>query len=238
MLLIGAPRALTLAFEQRMHGVEDQPEIIAFDVDDPLGAQDVRAVLGQQRTEPRIQCRHVQRHPRAQRNRLKAGVMQLSRVRVMPVRRVVATIFVVHMRRVFDRRGQEARLECLDPLEIETAAAEHAVEPDVAAPRAMDRRKRVDAAQARLDRIDVAGASTRSVLFSTIWLAKAICSAASKLSARRRPMWRASTTVVIESSWVRDWSKASTRKVCATGPGSASPVVSTMMASNGRARAA
>ncbi len=75
-------------------------------------------------------------------------------------------------------------------------------------------------------------ALTRSVLFSTITSAKAICASASALSASRAGRFLASTTVTIASSRVRARTPSSTKKVCATGAGLASPVVSMMMPSN------
>ncbi len=68
-------------------------------------------------------------------------------------------------------------------------------------------------------------------MFSTIWSAKAICSRASLESSRRSSTWRASTTVVTESSLVLARTSSSMKKVWATGAGSARPVVSMTMAS-------
>ena len=73
---------------------------------------------------------------------------------------------------------------------------------------------------------------TRSILFSTRMSAKAICSSASLVSSRRAGRCLASTTVTMASSLVRAFTSSSAKKVCATGAGSARPVVSTMMPSN------
>ena len=62
--------------------------------------------------------------------------------------------------------------------------------------------------------------------------AKAICSAASLESASRAARCFASTTVTMASSFVAFFTSSSAKKVCATGAGSARPVVSTMMPSN------
>ena len=62
--------------------------------------------------------------------------------------------------------------------------------------------------------------------------AKAICSTASLLSASRAGRFLASTTVTMASSRVARFTSSSAKKVCATGAGSARPVVSTMMPSN------
>ena len=72
---------------------------------------------------------------------------------------------------------------------------------------------------------------TRSALFRTITSANAICSSASALSSRRAGKFFASTTVTIASSRVRSRTVSSTKNVCATGAGLASPVVSMMMPS-------
>mmetsp|Transcript_2238 Transcript_2238/g.6897 ORF Transcript_2238/g.6897 Transcript_2238/m.6897 type:complete len:279 (-) Transcript_2238:364-1200(-) len=76
--------------------------------------------------------------------------------------------------------------------------------------------------------------STRSVLFNRIRSANATCSTASFStpsgfsSARRSSTCFASTTVTNASSRARSLRTSSTKNVCATGAGSASPVVSTM----------
>mmetsp|Transcript_3754 Transcript_3754/g.11709 ORF Transcript_3754/g.11709 Transcript_3754/m.11709 type:complete len:260 (-) Transcript_3754:14-793(-) len=83
-----------------------------------------------------------------------------------------------------------------------------------------------------------ASSGTRSVLFSSTLSAKAICSTASFStpsgfsSSRCWTMCFASTTVQMPSSVYILWMSSSTKKVCATGAGSASPVVSIITASN------
>src|SRR5881397_2498445 len=76
------------------------------------------------------------------------------------------------------------------------------------------------------------GLETRSVLLSTMTSAKAIWFLASGASFRRSLSHFASATVTTASSRAFFCTSSSTKKVCATGAGSASPVVSTMMASN------
>mmetsp|Transcript_29711 Transcript_29711/g.90353 ORF Transcript_29711/g.90353 Transcript_29711/m.90353 type:complete len:202 (+) Transcript_29711:654-1259(+) len=79
---------------------------------------------------------------------------------------------------------------------------------------------------------------TRSVLLSRIRSAKATCSAASFStpsgfsSSMRARMCFESQTVMIASRENLAWMSSSTKKVCATGAGSARPVVSMMTASN------
>ena len=72
---------------------------------------------------------------------------------------------------------------------------------------------------------------TRSVLFRSTTSAKAIWSSASRLSFMRSGRCLASTTVTTASSRVRARTPSSMRKVCATGTGSARPVVSMTIAS-------
>src|SRR6202022_4565834 len=73
---------------------------------------------------------------------------------------------------------------------------------------------------------------TRSVLLSTMTSANAIWFLASGASFSRSLSHFASATVTTASSRALFCTSSSTKKVCATGAGSASPVVSTMMASN------
>ena len=75
-------------------------------------------------------------------------------------------------------------------------------------------------------------ADTRSVLLRMITSAKAIWFLASGASLSRSLSHLASATVTTASSLVLRPTFSSTKKVCATGAGSARPVVSTMMASN------
>ena len=86
---------------------------------------------------------------------------------------------------------------------------------------------------ARIFRSTAAASSslTRSILLSTSRSAKATCCSASLLSERRAARCFASTNVTMESSRVAFFTSSSTKKVCATGAGSARPVVSTMMPS-------
>ena len=80
--------------------------------------------------------------------------------------------------------------------------------------------------------------STRSILFSKMRSAKASCSSASFStpsgfsSSRREMMCLLSHTVMIPSRENFAAISSSTKKVCATGAGSARPVVSMMIASN------
>src|SRR5262249_50520708 len=76
------------------------------------------------------------------------------------------------------------------------------------------------------------GSPTRSVLLIRITSAKAIWFFASGASRSRSFRYLASATVTTASSLVFLPTFSSTKKVCATGAGSASPVVSTMMPSN------
>ena len=73
---------------------------------------------------------------------------------------------------------------------------------------------------------------TRSVLLIRITSAKAIWFFASGASRSRSRSHLASATVTTASSLVFLPTFSSTKKVCATGAGSARPVVSTMIASN------
>src|SRR3546814_9941531 len=65
----------------------------------------------------------------------------------------MAAMLVMHMAGLAMGRGllQEIRLQADDTVEIEGAAIEHLVERHVAAGGLMDRRKRVDGTDARLD---------------------------------------------------------------------------------------
>mmetsp|Transcript_69417 Transcript_69417/g.160839 ORF Transcript_69417/g.160839 Transcript_69417/m.160839 type:complete len:216 (+) Transcript_69417:69-716(+) len=83
-----------------------------------------------------------------------------------------------------------------------------------------------------------AASGTKSVLFNKMRSAKASCSAASfwtpsgLTSSRVRTMCLASTTVQMPSSLYLTLTNSSTKNVCATGPGAASPVVSMSTPSN------
>ena len=73
---------------------------------------------------------------------------------------------------------------------------------------------------------------TRSVLLMMMTSAKAIWFFASGASRSRAASHLASATVTTASSRAAFCTSSSTKKVCATGAGSARPVVSTMIASN------
>mmetsp|Transcript_4971 Transcript_4971/g.16581 ORF Transcript_4971/g.16581 Transcript_4971/m.16581 type:complete len:356 (-) Transcript_4971:104-1171(-) len=84
----------------------------------------------------------------------------------------------------------------------------------------------------------VSSSVTRSILFSTMRSAKATCSTLSFstpsgfISSRCVERCTASQIVTIASRYSCSFSSSSTKKVCATGAGSAKPVVSMMMWSN------
>ena len=89
----------------------------------------------------------------------------------------------------------------------------------------------IDAADARFHLAQLVG-RTRSVLLSRMTSAKAIWFFASGASLSRSCSHLASATVTTASSLALRPMFSSMKNVCATGAGSASPVVSTMMASN------
>ena len=126
---------------------------------------------------------------------------------------------------------EEIGLDVEDAVEIEGAALEHVGERDVALLRAMQRRVGVDRADARLDLAQFPGL-TRSVLLMMMTSANAIWFLASGASRRRWASHLASATVTTASSRAALCTSSSTKKVCATGAGSARPVVSTIIASN------
>jgi hypothetical protein len=72
-------------------------------------------------------------------------------------------------------------------------------------------------------------ASTRSVLLSSTRSANATCSAGSLSSSTCCSKCFASTIVTMASSWNWSFRSSSRKNVCATGPGSAMPVVSIRM---------
>mmetsp|Transcript_6804 Transcript_6804/g.12724 ORF Transcript_6804/g.12724 Transcript_6804/m.12724 type:complete len:231 (-) Transcript_6804:310-1002(-) len=88
------------------------------------------------------------------------------------------------------------------------------------------------------DTADLSSSVTRSTLFRRILSAKATCSTASFstpsgfTSSRCASTCLASTTVMMASRLACSLISSSTKKVCATGAGSARPVVSIKMASN------
>ena len=126
---------------------------------------------------------------------------------------------------------EEVRLDVENAVEIEGAPLKHVGELDVAFVGAMERSVRVDRADARLDLPSSPGV-TRSVLLMMMTSAKAIWFLASGASRRRAASHLASATVTTASSRAAFCTSSSTKKVCATGAGSARPVVSTMIASN------
>jgi hypothetical protein len=112
---------------------------------------------------------------------------------------------------------EKFRLEFEDAIEIEGATLQHVGQRDLAALGAVQFGVRIDAADPRL---------------RTMTSANAIWFLASGASFRRSLSHFASATVTTASSRAFFCTSSSTKKVCATGAGSARPVVSTMMASN------
>ena len=102
--------------------------VIAGDVDDAFGAQDVGALAGHQRIEPGADLLAVHRPLRLQRDGADVAVVLVIVIGVIVI---VAAVLVVH---VVGRVGlQEGRLERDDAREVEAAAADQLVERHVGA---------------------------------------------------------------------------------------------------------
>src|SRR5690606_24678211 len=95
--LLLAPGLLKVAFEDHVHGLEDQTAILALNVDDALGAQDVLALLAQQAVQPGGEFSAVQRTVQRQGNALDVVLMGVAArtVAVPMVMMVMAAVFVV-----------------------------------------------------------------------------------------------------------------------------------------------
>ena len=127
---------------------------------------------------------------------------------------------------------EEVRLDVENAVEIEGAPLKHVGELDVAFVGAMERSVRVDRTDARASTSLSSPGVTRSVLLMMMTSANAIWFLASGASRSRAASHFASATVTTASSRAAFCTSSSTKKVCATGAGSARPVVSTMIASN------
>ena len=203
------PRADEIAVGDHVHGLEGEPPVLAGIGEDALGAQQVLALLRQQRADPGVELLRVDRPLHLEAHRWRRP--RCARAR---------------------RRSRKSGLALQRALEVEGALVQHlARSARRRAGRAVDAGEAVDGADAASTSSSSSGV-TRSVLFSTITSANAICSSASGLSSSRAGRFFASTTVTIASSRVLARTPSSTKKVCATGAGLASPVVSMMMPSN------
>ena len=129
------------------------------------------------------------------------------------------------------RRLQELRLDVEDAVEVERIAAEHLVDPDFRALGAMQPRIRIDAADARLDfgefgRRDQIGLVDED----DVGKGDLVLRLGRILEPVLEPFGVGDGDDRIQLGLAPTFS--SMKNVCATGAGSASPVVSTMMASN------
>ena len=140
-----------------MHGLEHQAPVVAPDVQDALGAQDVGALPRQQVVEPRRHLLRIDRPIGAERDALDVIVVLMVVVIVIPGMVVIAVV-VVHMASLAVGRVQELRLQLEDAVEVEAAAPEDRLQRHVRALRAVDRRQRIQPPQPRLDRLQVVNA--------------------------------------------------------------------------------
>src|SRR5689334_20398725 len=105
-----------------MHGLEYEPALLALNVDDPSGAQDLRALALHHITEPVADLAAVHGLARGQRDAADPGVVLV--VMVMPLVVVVMiAMLIVHMA-FFTMCGiEEVGLERDDAVDVEAAAA-------------------------------------------------------------------------------------------------------------------
>ncbi len=140
-----------------MHGLKDQPAILAGYVDDALGPQDVRALLAQQLVQPAGEFAPVQRPVQRQGDAADVVLVGVAAravgvIVVMPmVVVVVAAMLVVHVAGLAVGRIGELRLHVQDAFQVEPAAAQHLVQRHVGPRRPADRGQRIERPQARLD---------------------------------------------------------------------------------------
>src|SRR5882757_8568561 len=102
-----------------MHGLKDKPALIVLDVDDPLGAQDVRPLLLHQRREPAGDLAPVDGAVKRQRDALDPVIMFVI---VMIFVVIVLAMLVMNMTRIAMTRMEEFRLKLGDAVQIEATA--------------------------------------------------------------------------------------------------------------------
>src|SRR5690606_21763401 len=93
-----APGLLKVAFEDHVHGLEDQAAVFALNVDDALGAQDVLALLAQQAVQPGGEFGPVQRAVQRQGDALDVVVVGVAaRAMVVSVVVIMPAVLVMNM---------------------------------------------------------------------------------------------------------------------------------------------
>ena len=153
-----------------MHGLEDQTAVLALDVDDALGAQDVLAMLTQQLVQPVREFLAVHRAVERQGDALDVILVGVAAgavivivvvmgvvvpVIVVVVMMVVAAVVVVDVAGGAVRRIDEVGADLGDALEVEAVDAEDLVQRHVGALSAGDGGQWVEGAQAGLDRVQL-----------------------------------------------------------------------------------
>ena len=135
-----------------MHRLEYEAPVLAFDIDDALGAQDVLSLLGHQPGEPAAHLGTIHRRARGERDTANVAVVfMIVHMMVLGLMFAVLAMLVVRMTRFAMDGIEEIRLQRNDALDIEAAASQHFVERYVRALRAVDRRERIELSQARFD---------------------------------------------------------------------------------------
>src|SRR5581483_8474393 len=158
-LLAVLPRPLVIPVQDHMHALEHEALRIVLERQDALAAQNVRSFLGDQILDPGKELVRVERPVGAQRHRLHllvvimlqaAAVMMVVAVTVLMVMVMVVVVIVIVVMVVLVRL-QEGGLDIEDAVEVEGIAAEHLVDGDLRALRAVQLGIRIDAADARLE---------------------------------------------------------------------------------------
>src|SRR5690606_37018835 len=90
-----APGLLKVAFEDHVYGLEDQAAVLALNVDDALGAQDVLALLAQQAVQPGGEFGAVQRTVQRQGDALDVVVVGMAGRAVPMIVVIVMTAMLV-----------------------------------------------------------------------------------------------------------------------------------------------
>ena len=140
-----------IAFQQHVHGLENQPPVFSFDVDDAFGAQNIRALRLHHIGQPVAHLAAVHRLVGSKRNAADAGVVLMVMRMMGVIVVVVVAVLVMHVSGFAMPGIEEVRLQRDDAVDVEAAASKHLVERHIGALRTVDRRQGVKPAQPRFD---------------------------------------------------------------------------------------
>src|SRR5712691_52045 len=149
-LLAGLPRALVVAVEDHVDALEHEPRGVVLERQDALGAQDVRAVLGDEVLHPWEELVGIERLVGPQRDRLHLLVVivlePVAMAAIVTVAMIVTVVAVLMLLAV-----EEGGLDVENAVEVEGVAAEHLGQRHRATLGAVQLGVGIDAAHAHLD---------------------------------------------------------------------------------------